>query len=200
MSAYAKTTKSMLKGCLPGVLIALLLIALQVLARSLAIPLFAVDLFSTPLTLPQWVVDLDTTFWDLAHWTMAAFLLLYAGFRIQKISAENHAARDERTGRPKALLTSGVYGKVRHPMYGMFMLNIVALLGGLGTLLGSGIALLLAGFQFMNGILEEKRELVPLFGTAYGAYRRAVPAKYFTTLDMNLLLVYSCLTVLDMIF
>jgi len=77
---------------------------------------------------------------------------------------------------PSRLVTEGVYGFVRHPIYGGLA---VGLLGW--TLMGGGVyAVLLSPLLFLllrlEAVLEEKRVLEKKFGSAYLAYRARVPA------------------------
>ena len=184
---------------LPGLLIASVLALFQVVSSRFSISSLDANLFTIPLQAPGWLVDPDASVWDLLHWLLAVVLLVSAGLRIQKISRENHAVRDESTRKPNELVTSGSYAQVRHPMYAMSMMNILALFCAFGTLLGVGVALLLVSFQYLNGVMEEQHQLVPLFGPAYEAYRKAVPRKYFTTAQLNLLICYLSMTLLDVL-
>jgi len=63
-------------------------------------------------------------------------------------------------------------------------------------LLGIGVALLLVSFQYLNGVMEEQHQLVPLFGPACEAYRKAMPRKFFTTAQLNLLIRGSRISVM----
>ena len=91
---------------------------------------------------------------------------------------------------------------------GLLIASVLALFQAVGSplfnlftipLLGAGVALLLVSFQYLNGVMEEQHYLVPLFGLAYEAYRKAVPRKYFTTAQLNLLICYLSMTLLDVL-
>lgn len=76
---------------------------------------------------------------------------------------------------PSDLLTTGIYGQIRHPRY------LATLLGGVGLALmvnHLGVYLVVAGSLSLLLVLIplEERELVERFGGAYEAYRADVPA------------------------
>jgi protein-S-isoprenylcysteine O-methyltransferase Ste14 len=75
---------------------------------------------------------------------------------------------------PQELITSGLHGRVRHPIYLGHLLNLT------GLTLGSGLVVL-CGFWLLaviTGALMlrlEERELLVRFGPAYRDYQRRVP-------------------------
>jgi protein-S-isoprenylcysteine O-methyltransferase Ste14 len=72
---------------------------------------------------------------------------------------------------PKVLITTGIYSRVRHPMY----LGGALSLAGLGLYIGSAIglcaALALAWPSYWWSAAEEDRRLREKFGPSYAAYR-----------------------------
>lgn len=77
--------------------------------------------------------------------------------------------------RDRRLVTTGVYGRIRHPRYTMLMV------GALGNFLLTGYAALLAALVVTTILTVamarlEERELVAHFGDEYRRYRERVPA------------------------
>lgn len=72
---------------------------------------------------------------------------------------------------PKGLVTTGIYSKLRHPMYA----GGLCLYSGLGILLQSIIGLAMTGLLVLPllaySAVEEERQMVKEFGEQYLAYR-----------------------------
>jgi protein-S-isoprenylcysteine O-methyltransferase Ste14 len=82
-----------------------------------------------------------------------------------------------RVGRPvggieptTALVTSGIYGRVRHPLYGSLLLLAAGAWLKDVSWVSSGLALF-AAVAIVATALAEERELEAQFGNAYRAYR-----------------------------
>lgn len=76
--------------------------------------------------------------------------------------------------RPGKLVTAGVFGLSRNPIY----LSLLLLAGGVGLALGNGLLVVLAGaapFYFDHVIRREERFLAVHYGETYAAYRARVP-------------------------
>jgi protein-S-isoprenylcysteine O-methyltransferase Ste14 len=103
-----------------------------------------------------------------------AFALLFSTH--SQVDFRTLIAAPQVTGaRDRALLTSGVYARIRHPRYTVLMV------GALGNFLLTGYELLLAAFFLTTAATIimtqlEERELVAHFGDAYRLYRERVPA------------------------
>lgn len=143
--------------------------------------------------LPIWAAFIATTFltvWPFrfarcyANWwtwvpAICLFLVgfsIYSGafkaFRREQVSG---LAELEPERHRQELVTTGIRGRVRHPIYLGHLCEI------LGWCVGTGLVALyaLAGFAIITGffmIRIEDRELEVRFGNAYRAYRAAVPA------------------------
>jgi protein-S-isoprenylcysteine O-methyltransferase Ste14 len=145
------------------------------------------------LILPIWAVFIAAAFgilWPFrfaryyatwATWLPAAFLF-WIGFSIYS-SAFKSFDRVQVSGLPELepgrhrqeLVTTGIHGRVRHPIYLGHLCEI------LGWCVGTGLVALfaLAGFAMITGavmIRIEDRELEARFGEPYRAYRQTVPA------------------------
>ena len=113
-------------------------------------------------------------------WAPAAALIVTALFIYQR--SFTGFSRGQLVGRPELephreqqLVTSGIRGRVRHPVY------LAGLCVLLGWTLGSGLVVLYAllAHTILSGALmirQEERELERRFGDAYHAYQQRVPA------------------------
>lgn len=72
----------------------------------------------------------------------------------------------------QALITTGIHGYVRHPLYGA---AILALWGAAWTPLGFWTAVFASAYLLVGAKLEERR-LIQRFGPVYAEYRQRVPA------------------------
>jgi len=145
------------------------------------------------LILPIWVLFIGAAFsimWPFrfahyyatwATWVPAAFLF-WLGFSIYS-AAFNSFDRAQVSGlaelepqrHRQELVTTGIRGRVRHPIYLGHLCEV------LGWCVGTGLVALFAltGFAMVTGavmIRIEDRELEARFGEAYREYRRVVPA------------------------
>ncbi|MFD1507645.1 methyltransferase family protein [Georgenia yuyongxinii] len=84
------------------------------------------------------------------------------------------AARDVYLIEPGRLLTDGVYGRVRHPMYVGWALLYLG--GALTSRNGWALAVLPVAVRIVHHeVLREERALVERFGTTYEKYQDRVP-------------------------
>lgn len=106
---------------------------------------------------------------DAVYFGIGAIVYLYASIRFYGINQQNHSVRGK-SDTPSALLTTGYYSKVRHPMYGVFVLRSAAVLLSLRSFIGIVLTVIFAISQYVNAIREEKVQLIPLFGDSYRNY------------------------------
>lgn len=137
--------------------------------------------------LVQWVITGVVTapyrhqrLWPLWSWVPAVILLLLAVGLYRQLG---HFDRAKLFGRAEVrpheteqrLVTTGMHGRVRHPIYLAHWLSLTAWTIGAGT-----VALVaLWCFAVITGvflILFEDRELEARFGEEYRAYKQRVPA------------------------
>lgn len=146
--------------------------------RSL-LPLWMIYILLVTLALSPWR---HRTLYTTPYAFLPGALLVLAGLALYRTAARNFTATQltglaelEPDRHQQALITTGIRGHVRHPIY----------LGHLCELLGWTIALgtlslyLLTLFAILTGALMlhlEDRELEARFGESYAEYRRAVPA------------------------
>jgi protein-S-isoprenylcysteine O-methyltransferase Ste14 len=120
----------------------------------------------------------------VAPWTwLIALPCLVAGFtiyrRVRKDFSRAHVTGQVEMDakREQTLVTTGLHGKVRHPLYLAHLLNMIGWSVGSGTVATftlTVVALLTGGLM----IRMEERELAQRFGPAYREYQRHVPAVF----------------------
>jgi len=99
--------------------------------------------------------------------------LLSISFGLYLITKSHNAVFGELTDTP-ALITAGVYSRVRHPMYLGILLFCLGFWFVSLSLLALGI--LIAFFIFYDRMATfEENDLVRLFGEAYSEYQNQVP-------------------------
>lgn len=99
---------------------------------------------------------------DLIYFTCGLILICYGTVKLSKITIQNHSARNEKSNTPERLLITGYYAKVRHPMYGTFIIMQAGFMLSLRSLDGIIIALIIIAVQFINAAIEEKKQLIPI--------------------------------------
>lgn len=113
--------------------------------------------------------------WVAASVFFAIGISLYIG-SVRHFSARQLGGIPEVMGRDaQSLVTSGIRGRVRHPVYLGHLCEM------LGWSIGSGLAVnfVLTAFSIITGaimIRMEDKELEDRFGDEFRAYKRAVPA------------------------
>ena len=112
--------------------------------------------------------------YDTVYFAFGLIANCYGSIRLMKITAQNHSVKNEKSGSPTKLLTNGCYAKVRHPMYGTFIILQSSLLLSLRSFIGIIFAIVVVAFQYFNAAWEEKKKLIPLFGDDYRVYSSAV--------------------------
>jgi protein-S-isoprenylcysteine O-methyltransferase Ste14 len=148
-------------------------------AYLLILPIWAV--FIAGAFLFMWPFRFARYYATWATWVPAAFLF-WTGFSIYSAAFKSFGraqvsglAELEPGQHRQELVTTGIRGRVRHPIYLGHLCEVLAWCVGTGL-----IALFaLAGFAIVTGALViriEDRELEERFGEPYRAYRRAVPA------------------------
>ena len=129
---------------------------------------------------------------DLAYFTCGFVLFCWGGIRLGGASAQT-PGKARTAGMPPTLRTSGLYAKMRHPMYSAFILLQGGFLLSLRSLAGLLLALAVLAVQTLNAKWEERRTLEPQFGECYAAYRAKVPHLLFAPGEAAfLLLVVLC--------
>lgn len=122
----------------------------------------------------------DVLFSSLAA-QIVGLILLLCGATIYARSGRGGFSSEQLTGmnefdtsREQRLITSGMHGRVRHPIYLAHLANLI----GWTLLTGSAALIALLGFAILTGAFMlqlEERELVRRFGESYREYQRRVP-------------------------
>jgi len=137
---------------------------------------------------------------DIIYFIFGLVLFVHGVIRLFGISKQNHKAQDMETRKPEFLLTDGYYSKVRHPMYGTFMLIQTGLLISLRSGIGIVLAVIIVAAQYFNGIIEENNQLIKIFGTEYEEYMSRVTNRYLTPCMRLYFIFASILTVSGYVF
>ncbi|KNZ40844.1 methyltransferase family protein [Acetobacterium bakii] len=137
---------------------------------------------------------------DSAYFLCGLIVSCYGTLRLSKITAQNHSARSKNGIRPQKLLSDGCYAKVRHPMYGTFIILQAGFMLSLRSFVGMILALLIIVFQYMNAIIEEQKQLKPLFGKEYDWYSKNVTNIILTKTEFFVLVSTAILSAIGFAF
>lgn len=137
---------------------------------------------------------------DLSYFTYGLILSCYGTIKLSKITIQNHSVRNEKSNTPKKLLATGYYAKVRHPMYGTFIIMQAGFMLSLRSLDGIIIALIIIAVQYINAAIEEKKQLISLFGEEYKLYIQNVGHLLLTKAEIITLMLLVLLSVVGFIF
>ena len=132
------------------------------------------------------------TFADVVYFAVGLALYLYGSIRYIAINKQNHSVR-EKSDTPTALLTTGCYAKVRHPMYGVFVIRSAAVLLSLRSWIGIALAIVFAVSQYLNALREEKKVLIILFGDSYRNYSKKT--RHLLLKNSEVVLLALCLVI-----
>ncbi len=131
---------------------------------------------------------ISVSFFFIVHLSIGAivlFLSFYQCIEIVKINNEAHESKN----RPKELLDTGYYAKVRHPMTTRFILIVLGFFFMFGSIIGILLILFFGLILTLVSIYEEKRILFPFFGEIYREYKTRVKNRFFT-IKMKILITF----------
>jgi protein-S-isoprenylcysteine O-methyltransferase Ste14 len=137
---------------------------------------------------------------DLIYFTCGLILICYGSIKLSKITIQNHSVRNEKSNTPERLLVTGYYAKVRHPMYGTFIIMQAGFMLSLRSLGGIIIACIIFAFQYVNAVVEEKRLLLPTFGEEYKTYVQNVGRMLLTRSEVVALSLIMLLSAVGFLF
>ncbi|MGW8115254.1 methyltransferase family protein [Caproicibacterium sp. NSD3] len=137
---------------------------------------------------------------DLIYFTYGLILICYGTVKLSKITMQNHSVRTEKSNTPERLLVTGYYAKVRHPMYGTFIITQAGFMLSLRSLDGIIIACIILVFQYTNAAIEEKKQLIPIFGEEYKTYAQNVGRMLLTRSEIIALSLVVLLSAVGFLF
>lgn len=143
-----------------------------------------------------YLYNLKVTLMDIVYFVFGLIVINHGMVNLMLITKENHTVQDMKTRKTKRLLTTGFYSKVRHPMYGTFIIISLATFLPTRSLLGVVIVLLAFVMQIINSVIEEKRVLIKRFGKEYTEYMNKVKNRLFTPVFH----IYICFAALITVF
>jgi protein-S-isoprenylcysteine O-methyltransferase Ste14 len=123
-----------------------------------------------------WVAEasLDFPGLEYAAWAVWLVAVVLLGLSIRTLSSQGRVGEGRTCVQTEALVASGIYRLIRHPLYLGWMLMYIAmfLFRPNGTVAAAGLAGLGCVYGFTR---REERRLLVKFGQAYGRYMQAVP-------------------------
>lgn len=137
---------------------------------------------------------------DLLYFICGLILICYGNVKLSAITIQNHSVRSEKSNSPEKLLVTGYYAKVRHPMYGTFIILQAGFMLSLRSLDGIIIACIIVAFQYANAAVEERRLLFPAFGEKYKTYTQNVRRMLLTRSEVITLFFVMLLSAVGFIF
>lgn len=137
---------------------------------------------------------------DIIYFILGLITVCYGSVRLSKITIQNHSAKNKENSAPSKLLITGYYDRVRHPMYGTFIILQAGFMLSLRSLIGIILALIIIIFQYMNAMFEEKRQLIPLFGDKYHQYIKNVSRMLLTKAEAIVLIFVLVFSVVGYVF
>lgn len=117
---------------------------------------------------------------SFVHILLGYTLFIYGSFHAWQATRLKNTVEDSKHELATRILDTGYYARVRHPMYGMFILANVGLGFAMNSVYGLGFGLLSLAAFVANGILEERYVMIRFYGEEYKTYMRRVTARYFS--------------------
>lgn len=136
----------------------------------------------------------------LLHILIGYTLFIYGSFHAWQATRLKNTVEDSKHELATRILDIGYYARVRHPMYGMFILANVGLGFAMHSIYGVGFGLLSLAVFVANGIFEEKYVMIRFFGETYKDYMRRVTARYFTPGQAIILTMFLALDIAGLFF
>ncbi len=128
----------------------------------------------------------------LIHLGLGIILSAVSAAYFRLLHPETRAIRRGNRHAEVVPVETGLYARVRHPMYGARILSWLGLCTALASAWGLIAFAALSGGQMISAVLEERRELIAKLGDRYRGYRGRVPAWFFTPLQ-RFLIAASCI-------
>lgn len=139
-------------------------------------------------------------FTQLMHLLIGYGLFIYGSYHAWRATRLKNTVEDPKHQLATRILDTGYYARVRHPMYGMFILANVGLGFAMNSVYGLAFGLLSLVLFIANGISEERAVMLRFFGEAYRSYMRLVTARYFTPRQAIVLALVLILNIAGLFF
>ncbi len=134
-------------------------------------------LFLVLYNYPFWFIDVFAP-WQIVSWLLLSVSVLFVlqgiwilrkagGSQARAEMPENFTFENTVT-----LVTGGIYGYIRHPMYSSLLLLAWGAFFKHFTIFGLGLVLLTSLFLYITGLMEEKENLA-FFGPTYREYMKS---------------------------
>lgn len=120
----------------------------------------------------------SVTLFRIIHLSLGILFFIYGIINVIEIIAINRKAQ-LRKNQPGYIIRSGLYGKMRHPMYSMIIIMQASLFFSLCSALGVLFSIIFLSFFMLLGLYEEKFQLLPIFGENYRDYMKEVKMRFF---------------------
>lgn len=125
--------------------------------------------------IPKMILISKGTFTIYLGYLFAAFGTIILVKSAKKIALSNFIGFNASEQKPEKLVISGIYSKIRHPLYAGLILVFLGYFFFSGSVTAAvHLACLLVYLPF--GIYFEEKNLIDLFGDQYKVYRVKVPA------------------------
>ncbi|NHJ03809.1 MAG: hypothetical protein EAX90_03230 [Candidatus Heimdallarchaeota archaeon] len=133
------------------------------------------------------------------HFSIGMSVLFYGSYHVSQIITINRSAHASRNN-PNILLHEGYYGKVRHPMYTMFLFMITGFIFAMCNYVAIAIFLVFFFLLLILAIYEEKYMLIPKFGEKYKEYMLVVKRRFFDNYSWIFLLSLLAFSIIGIFF
>lgn len=135
---------------------------------------------------------------DCIYFMFGFLIYIYGSIRFIGINRQNHSVRNDEN-KPAQLLTSGYYARLRHPMYGAFIIRFAAVFLSLRSLTGLILAVSFSVLQYWNGFREENKHLIPSFGNEYKQYKENVKGALLQKGELFIIVIWIIVDVVGLV-
>lgn len=146
------------------------------------------------------IAGISVSLASLLHVIIGYTIFIYGSLHAWLATRLKNTVEDPKHELATRILDTGYYARVRHPMYGMFILANVGLGFAMNSVYGLAFGLLSLVVFIANGIFEEKYVMLRFFGEAYQGYMRRVQARYFTPAQAIVLALFLAVNIAGLFF
>jgi protein-S-isoprenylcysteine O-methyltransferase Ste14 len=176
------------------------LFIMVLVAAELLLPLLPGPQLWASVDQPILLGKVSVRFTQWMHLLIGYGLFIYGSYHAWRATRLKNTVEDPKHELATRILDTDYYARVRHPMYGMFILANVGLGFAMNSVYGLAFGLLSLVLFVANGIFEERAVMLRFFGEAYRSYMRRVTARYFTPGQAILLALVLILNIAGLFF